>query len=267
LIASLAVTLGTSIALGLLGGTWLLLACPFWWRNTPEHPPAERRLAYWFLAAWLAGLLLTTPLYTPYPRLSLPWLISAWIAAAALLASPAFQKALAGEYSWQIAPNAHLTLISVFLVGAAGIFFALSKKTIHFPAYDSRTGIETVAGEIHELVRRKFGGRAVVYVYAEPSLFYHLRAQGLSAVPIAFIPESSDSASVPVLFAFGPHARRSDVFLKEWDSRGTDLEAIANFSLTASDFVLLNHYSPGELRSPAFSREQSISLYRLRSPE
>jgi dolichyl-phosphate-mannose-protein mannosyltransferase len=258
---------GTSLALGLLGSFWLIAACPWWNRTQPTESPAKD-LAYWLIAVWFVGLFLVTPFYTPYPRLSLPWLISAWITAGAMIGSPTGQQLLFGTRPWQSAHNGIPIVVWLgfaFLLGLAGNVVVDKMRS---PAgWEDRTGLERAARQIQKRVQAEYQGQAVVYVYAEPALFYHLRANDLPIVaPVADLGFVDRSSPVPVLLAVGLHAERSPSFQADFERRASQMELLESFSYTPSELVLLDHFPPAALRDPAFPREQTVKLYRLQSP-
>lgn len=255
---------GTSVVLGILGAGWLIAACPIWNKSEAEDP--SRDLAYWLLAAWFVGLFVATPLYTPYPRLSLPWLVTAWLTAAAMLVSPPFQKLLAGKWGWQSKPLGDVAWVLLAVLGLSGSGMRIAAGGDSPSPWQERTGLERIAGRIDNVISQKFAGRAVVYVYAEPALFYHLEAKGVSAVPVANLPVSERQASIPLLLVVGPHAERSPAFQREWQSGRHQFELLGRFAYVPSELVLFNQYSPEEIEDPAFQREQSIQLYLANPP-
>lgn len=265
-LGALGMWIGTSVILGLLAVGGFVAACP--WRRKLSNDPDEpnRPLAYWFAAAWFLGLLLATPLYTPYPRLSLPWLISAWIGAAALASSESIQKLIAGEHDWQTSSAATVPAV-LGVVASTGLGTGISQNRHQIEAtWEDRTGLQDAASDVHSLISRQFRGRAVVYVYAEPALFYHLRSQDIAAAPVADLQFTGVDSAVPILLAVGPHARRNPRFQEEWRARRRDFTLLENFSYRPSDLVLLNHYPPEKLNNPQFLREQTVRLYRWNPP-
>ena len=266
ILLALAVWLGTSLVLGTLGVLRLVLACP--WRRRASTDSSGSNLAYWFIAAWFIGLFLATPLYTPYPRLSLPWLIAAWMMSSAMLGSRTGQDILFGRRPWQAGHDAIPAIVSLlgvaFLLGWAA---NLAAEGIRLPAaWEDRTGLEQSAEKIADQLESQYQNQAIVYVYAEPALFYHLRAKGLPMVaPVADLGFADRPSAVPTLLAVGPHARRSPEFQAEFQKRGGRFELLESYRFTPSPLVLLNHFPPRALRDPDFEREETIDLYRVKS--
>ncbi|MCA9072146.1 MAG: hypothetical protein KDA84_24630, partial [Planctomycetaceae bacterium] len=265
---AVAMWLGTSVVLGLMSWGYLLFACPLWNKSQKQNG-SHRALAYWLLAAWFVGLFLATPLYTPYPRLSLPWLVAAWIASAAVLTSPPIQNLLSGQASWQPKPLGRGVLVALLLVTVSGVTIRIFTNQNPFFPWQDRTGLERVATRIQTLVTQKVGRESVIYVYAEPGLFYHLarvRRDDGYAGPVANLQFSERPASIPVLLVVGPHAQRSPAFQKEWEMVQSRFELLGRFPYLPSDLVLLNQHSATEIENPDFQPEQSIHLYLVSPP-
>ncbi len=266
-LTALAAYLGTSVVLGGLGILWLIIVCP-WWSGISQAEDMPKNLAYWFLAAWFVGLLLATPLYTPYPRLSLPWLVSAWWAGAACLGSSRIQALFSGNLSPSLRP-----LIILGLSGFAGasVFLAIGKRDAE-PNSPQSPWLERaeLAKTVHTIQRRlhaEFPGDVILYIYAEPAVFYHLRAQGLEAVaPVADLGFAAQPATVPTFLFLGPHAERSEHFQQTWKQSAQHFERVGSYAFFPSELVLLNQNSAKTLKDPKFEREQVLKIYRLKSP-
>jgi hypothetical protein len=257
--------LGTSVVLGLCGFVWLIAHCP-WWHQPNGKSQAANELAYWLIAAWFLGLLLSTPLYTPYPRLSLPWLLAAWIAFAAMLGSPGVQRMALGQAAWQSSRKGSVCLFALGAVSLMGFADKLMIAPPRPPAmWEDRKGLESIASEIHEHVAARHDDRAVVYVYAEPALLYHLHAMGMNDVaPVAHL--GITNQSVPILLAVGPHAKRSEAFQEEFQRSKDRWELVGQYAYEPSRLVLLDQFSPAELEELNFPSAQSVEVYLLKPP-
>ncbi len=263
ILAAAAYWLGTSVVLGLLGFVWLVLACPWWARN---QDAARSGLAYWLSAAWFAGLFLATPLYTPYPRLCAALAHGGMDDRGGDDWFPRRARLLSGQYDWQ-AKRWSIALTG--LVAVAGIFSAgmnaIQNDGFRVPAWQDRTGLEHIAARIENLDSRQ-NRPPLIYVYAEPALFFHLRAEGLEAVaPVADLQFAEMPAEWPTFLVVGPHAERSEAFQRQWRDTSDRFERIARFRDQPSDLVLLNQYPPKALKNKNFSRAETISIYRLKS--
>lgn len=267
LFAVLAIGLGTSVVLGLAGLIWLLTHCP-WWRGQESEHRTGFGLAYWLIAAWFVGLFLSTPLYTPYPRLSLPWLLAAWITSAAMLGSPVVQRLAFGQRPWQSSRKGTACLCLMALVSVSAFLGKMMAAPPSPPAmWEDRPGLESIAHAIHQEVITRYGGEALIYVYAEPALFFHLKAGQLDLVaPVADLGFAGQPAPVPVLLAVGPHAERSEDFQSEFQQTTDRWELLDEFPYRPSPLVLLDQLAPEEINAPNSPREQTVRLYRLKSP-
>lgn len=245
--------------------------------GTPSSGASSNsRLAVWLLAAWFVALLLATPLYRPYPRLTLPWLVAAWLGAGAALGQvvrrqgPEITGRSSGRSRWIFAGAA-------LLAGLAAFGFWISSEhltTRGVPGWQPRTGLERIAGRIiadaaDEARRLGAGGpnELVIYTYAEPAVFYHLRAGGLELVgPISnldFVKPGASRLPYPVFLVVGPHALRTQEFRVQWRQLSDKFEPVATYEYQASDLVLLNEYAPERLT--AERPIETVRLYRWTS--
>ena len=226
----------------------------------------------WLLAAWVIGLSVSIPLYSPYPRLALPWLvgvvllISRWSDFRQIV-EPTLEKRM---QMW------------VFLVMAA-IFALLLIPSIPIPADSFRFRCWETRSQFREIARDVTGDalkaaqaanqkpiqntQAVLYVYAEPGLFFHLPADGLAVQPagnLNFV-DIEATRRLPTFLVTGPHAQRSKAFADEFAKRADQFEWIASYPYDASDFVRLDDVSATQLRARREPLE--VRLYRVLVPE
>ena len=109
--------------------------------------------------------------------------------------------------------------------------------------------------------------QAVLYVYAEPGLFFHLSADGLAVQPagnLNFV-DIEATRKLPTFLVTGPHAQRSQAFADEFAKRADQFELIASYPYDASDFVRLDDVSATQLHARRDPLE--VRLYRVRVPE
>ena len=109
--------------------------------------------------------------------------------------------------------------------------------------------------------------KSVVYVYAEPGLFFHLPADGLAVQPAAnlnFV-DIEATRKLPTFLVTGPHAQRSKPFADEFSKRADQFELIASYPYDASDFVRLDAVRATQLR--VHREPLEVRLYRVRVPE
>ena len=236
-------------------------------------------LAGWLLAAWFLGLVVAIPLYRPYPRLTLPWLMACWLGAGAafdwllrtgLAREEAGTDIGARQSSWR--PS---WVWTAMLAGVVALLLVpgrdLTARAV--PGWQPRTGLAAIARRIAEDVGRETSGKAgsvgdsaIVYVYGEPGLFFHLRAQGLQLVgPVSdlrFAEGGSERLPRPTYLATGPQAhRRSPTFSEQFTRYRDQFQLVTTYPYRPSDLVFLNEYSPDEL---AHHRVEEVRLFRVR---
>ena len=230
--------------------------------------------AEWLLAAWFIGLTLTTPLYRPYPRLVLPWMASACFVMAWLFFGASRFENL------RIPRTVGIVLWFVIMAGSVGLEFLdlpLPRDGLWVTGWQPRTALADLTSQIQQAIRddvarnggREVGGkRAIVYVFAEPGLFFHLPAHDLAVGPVGdlrFADLSASHTRLPTFLIVGPHADRTPRFRDEFSDRTARLQLIQSWPYAASDFVLLDQVPPSQL--DAERRKSEVRLYRVRAPE
>jgi len=239
-----------------------------------SDPAQATRLAGWMLAAWFAGLLLATPFYYPYPRLSLPWLVACWLGSAAALQSFAAS-------AWFTAAVQRLQPRAVY---SGAIVFALCIPAAAWcrgsPVWPMRTvpwqdhrGLARIAELILTDVNAESrpsvdGVQAVIYVYAEPALFFQMESRArLDDLPclahpagnLDLIAAGPADPRVATYVAIGPHGFREGTYIDEIVAR---LVPVGEYPYHPSDMVRLDEL-------PAWSLEgrdtvdESVHLYRV----
>lgn len=239
----------------------------------------DSSLATWLVAAWFLGMLLSTPLYRPYPRIALPWLMAAWLGTSAgipwavnliVTQRPTIRRTLSSHLPQRIRSVGLCLLILIGAIWWKGA--AISARGI--PGWQNRTGLESIATEIvadaRTSVKDATGGAEeynLFYIYAEPSLFFHLAGQGVPAAPIAdlsFVGELQQPAKATIFLLTGPQAHHDPEFLSRLDELNPALERVATYDYKPSDFVLLNRYPPRQLASLPQRPIEQIRMFRLR---
>jgi dolichyl-phosphate-mannose-protein mannosyltransferase len=250
----------------------------------------DARLGGWILAAWLIGLVVATPLYRPYPRLLLPCLIGAMIAAGIGLSllvhrltarwteerrgAEGQQPTANSQQPTVLSPPSSATLILVCCL------VLLLAGVDRFPAWQDRGALERIAGEVIDSIQSPESKAVstlnsqpstlnsfVIYVLAEPGLYYHLASrEDAGAVPFIAQPASNlgmlepgkTDPRLPAYLLTGPHAREEREQLADRTERVT---LIQSFAYHPSDLVLLDDIPPRDL---ARKREATIELWRIR---
>jgi hypothetical protein len=150
----------------------------------------------------------------------------------------------------------------IMLVTAAGT----GRTPLEPVAWQSRAAWKPVSKQIISDVTSRARqisndpSRAIVYVYGEPALFFHLYQTGTQAILPAgdtLLTEGSD-VQVPTFLVAGPELR--DKF-PQLESR---MEMLGKYEYFPSDLVLLNYHHPRELRTDAAISRQ-VRLYRISS--
>ena len=245
---------------------------------TKKSSNEQTPLPYWLLAAWVAGLLLATPLYTPYPRLVLPLLSAIWVGGGygvVTLGSLFFKQQVADQSDSKNQPI-HLLLdnqITPFVLVLAVFILLVTGQKYH--AWESRDDFRTIAHQIVQLteaIAREENGdtdKIGYYVYAEPALFYHLSAEDKVAGPsgnLKFADPEQPRLDIPTFLLTGPHANRSSEFKEEWKKFSNQFTKIAEYEYHPSSIVQLNNFSPKEiLKTPDTQKAETITLYRLKN--
>lgn len=263
----MALRLLTPILLGLVA----LAGCVSWivtHRRTPNESSG------WMILAWISGLSVATPFYHPYPRLVLPWLIAVWLGVG-LAVHLLIASGRLGTVPWSSFPKWRANWCEFAL---AGWLFTLNAVrcgigTEH--CWQDRSDLarttDALAAQIKKLTATAgfAEDQTYAYVYGEPSIFFALRASGLSLVgPV----QNLD-------FMAGPHPRPTflfrttrvfqDVgFIDQWEAHEHFLEPIAQKRIGESHLVRFDTIPrPTQnvtfLKSNAI-RGEDIQVFRVR---
>ena len=227
---------------------------------------AAQTLAAWLLAAWFCGLLLATPLYYPYPRLTIPWMMSAWLGIAALIG---WLEQRCGGSLFQIFSRQAGAVVSIpqLLSAVSPVIVAMVLVLISGPwsvaAWQSRTGLADISRQILVDLQRDDANAAdaILYIYAEPGLFFNLKAQGHQLTgPVAdFQFLNSLPPQVPVYLIAGPHADQDPAFREQFAAVHDRLEQVHSYDYSPSLLVRLNQ---SELVSK--DTNETVTVYRAR---
>lgn len=218
-------------------------------------------LTLWTVAAWILGLVVATPLYRPYPRLVLPLIVGASIGAGLALAAVRCPI----RNSECLKPNTRLWWIPC-LVYPAGLLLVLVLVPVRLGIWSDRNALRMIAAEIIARLPRSDDRDdidSVVYVLAEPGLYYHLAAykgdKEIIAQPASnlgmLVPGKADPR-VPTYIVTGPHAADED---RQLASHPAVID-VAQWPYEMSDLVLLDEVGPAQL---AGHRRRAIRLWRI----
>ncbi len=270
----LACVLGVSPLLGILGSSGILLQLFFvsgireqGGDSSPsqaEYRNWHRSLAAWLLAAWFCGLLLATPLYYPYPRLTIPWTISAWLGTAAL-AGWVEQRCPGDLFQMEFRTDARDSKTSPFIPGVSVVMIVLILvlflKPLRVTAWQPRNGLALISQEMLSDLRAITGSDSILYVYAEPGLFFNLQAQGHALTgPVAdFQFLNSLSPQIPVYLITGPHASTDSNFQQKFEQVRDRFELVKSYDYTPSLLVRMN-----QARVDGKAESEPVLLYRAK---
>ncbi|QDT45121.1 Dolichyl-phosphate-mannose-protein mannosyltransferase [Gimesia alba] len=230
-------------------------------------PAVNQSLAAWLLAAWFCGLLLATPLYYPYPRLTIPLTMSAWLGAAAF-AGWLEQRCIGTLFSSNTQTAKPSKSLAAVLPGVAVVVFTLilvvSFKPWTVAAWKPRDGLAIIARNMLADLKSERGSSAsdsILYIYAEPGLFFNLKSQGHQLTgPVAdFHFLDSRPANVPVYLIAGPHAAADTEFQKKFDPVRDRFELVKSYDYTPSLLVRLNQSHLGKK-----NESEPVRLYRAK---
>lgn len=191
----------------------------------------EQLRAGCLIAAWFAGLLLVTPLYFPYPRLALPlWLAGVlgcgwWWHQAWTPVTPSETPSVPVRWATPIA-------IAVPVLIVCGL------PIVGSVAWESRLATRTAAREFSRSLSDP--AATVVYVYADPALFYHLSRLGCVAIPRGELSASPAAGAQETWLAVGPYVGTEELS-QAIAASSTSLELAHETPAAASSLVLLDH--------------------------
>lgn len=242
-------------------------------RLTGRCTDDDKNLGGWLLAAWLFGLLLTTPLYRPYPRLMLPLTVSIWISAAAGIAgylnlrtSSASRRSITGRPQ---RTDRLLLVSSVVLLALVVVLASRQPARWDVPGWQARTGLRQISYDIYDNVAKLLKDdfslppeKSVTYVFGEPALFFQLHNRGSLTGPIAdFGFLSASPLSVPTFVVIGPHARETAGFDDMWKAAQPGLRLVGTYHYQPSMLVQLNDDQPAILDLNRDTPEEVIEVY------
>ena len=300
-LATVAVFSGSTVVLGVVALITLVVT-PLQIDRQSQAPAAadadrlaiwrSQRLAIWMVAAWFFGLLLATPLYHPYPRLTLPWLAAAWLGAGLAVGRLANRRTdsesdertetsvAPEEMAWL--PTGATAAVAAGIATVAALGLGVSRQTVA-PAgvvgWEDRTSYARLAGEfladIEQAVKtlpRSIVPEydAVVYVFAEPALYFHLASlEGASRLKFItqpagnlemVFPEASTDRRLPTFLLTGPHGHRSP---EELAAAMPFLAPLSERLYEPSTLVLLNDGAPPLPNREDLPEEYTVRLYHL----
>ena len=254
------------LVLGFVGSVMRLVGI---WRERTSPDDSRNYLAEWMLAAWFFGLLLGTSLYTPYPRLVIPLIVCCWINTGTLIQTLTSMESDRLCKRFGTTPKKLLVFVLAGTGLATGIFSFSQGVNYAVPGWQDRTSARSVAKQFRKSAGKeatKLGRQnpkeIIVYVYAEPAVFYHLRANDILAAPIGSL--NIEKTELPVFLITGPHAHRDPNFLEQWKAVKNRYLLIDRDKYRPRRFILLNDFKPAQVEYPETLPEEEYRLYLLK---
>lgn len=105
--------------------------------------------------------------------------------------------------------------------------------------------------------------KAVVYVYAEPALLFHLNRAGILARPVADLQVSAHEGT-PTYLIFGPNGKHNNGFWDALSAQETQLKWIVDVPYRPGEISMLDLFSTRWLRLHEDATTQNFELYRIR---
>lgn len=229
-------------------------------------------VAFWLLLVWFGGMLIATPFYTAYPRLTLPGVMTCWIGGGACISwcwnCVTLSSASATDTPASSRPQ-RATVSAVFatVIGIVMLCFGgqrLVTKTP--PAWEDRSGPARAAESFQPRIREIAGNNALVGVYADPAVYFHLNRVGIQNTVV--VDQSILRAPAPadgtLFLAIGLQAERSAEFQAQWRLQQHRWVEVERLGYRPSTIVRLNHECP-KWNSDFTHSGGTMTLYRLRT--
>ncbi|MGV2337506.1 MAG UNVERIFIED_CONTAM: glycosyltransferase family 39 protein [Planctomycetaceae bacterium] len=105
---------------------------------------------------------------------------------------------------------------------------------------------------------------AVLYVYGEPALAFHLQSLGLTAVPVAHIAVDAAADGAAVFLIFGPNARRTPGFWEQWQTEEARFEWVDDVYYRPGPVTLTDLFSAKYLSTHSEALQQRFEVYCVR---
>lgn len=258
-----------SVFWGIVGAIAALVAS----RTRIGFPALRDPSFLWMALASFFSMLLLTPLYRPYPRLMIPLVIWGCVSSSLLVAvcagihsgiSDRDRNTNEGDANEPRGMGSLALLVIMIAAFSWPMFRGREQPVDRSNLARATSELGTAMQDDARRATRK--PDCVVYVYAEPAVFFHLSG-ATAAGPVGDLEFASPTAPrmpMPVYLVVGPHARRSERFAEQWTARGDRFEKVGEWWYRPSLVVLLDHYHPEEVRHLPDRPTETIELYRLK---
>ncbi len=242
-------------------------------RSRTINARPARWFANWMCLAWIIGLLVSMPLYRPYPRLALLLMAAGWIGM-----SSAIVRLLTGRVA-RLTSETSRPVGRWLVFGCLGFVLAVStlRAARHgFTIWELRTELADASQQVLEEIRvdaqRQHakhssspikGVNAVVYVYGEPAVFFHLAQPDLAVQPVGdlgFAKPDARPSGLPTYLAYSHHAEATPTFASQFAEVKDRLTLLTVEPFRPSEFVLLDDVPPGKTRQHV---GEAVRVFRL----
>lgn len=217
----------------------------------------------WFVAAWIAGLTVTTPFYHPYPRLILPWLVAVWLGVGLAiqllvnsdrLGTAIFKTSKGWRASWcEIC-------LAIWIVTFSIIRCQMETEHCWQDRTDLARTMETVAAQIKKQTAAA-GFREdepFAYVYGNPPIVFALKSSGLSLVgPVQNLDFMAGPHPRPTFFVRTSRVYQIAGFKDQWEAHQHSLEPVAQKRFHQSHLV-----HGDSIKNPL--KDEEIQVFRVR---
>lgn len=267
---ALVIVTGQPLTLWLILGTWAIVEALRAYVQG-RLSAAELRGGS-FLAAWFAGLAVTTPLYQPYPRLCLPLEFAGLLGAAWWIhrrfhneKPPLVAAHNAARSLSERQPEKPTTLVLglgsllLFLL-SGGLTLAvinLEPSELQKSRLSARQAAQSITQDLSDPTR------TVAYVYGDPALFYHLTQLGVAATPCGDLKGPANPSASETLLITGLFVNQQGSFTTEWAVEQGRYELLKTIAAQPSSLVLLDN-APGGRQPQANTSALEWKVYRVR---
>lgn len=232
-----------------------------------------RWFANWMCLAWIVGLLVSMPLYRPYPRLALLLMAAGWIGMGS-----AVVRLLTGHMARATSRASGPGRRGALVVALVLILLASSSRAARHGVtiWEPRTELADATRQVLVEIRRDAdqqhvknstspirGVSAVVYVYGEPAVFFHMAQPDLAVQPVGdlgFAKPDARPSGLPTYLVYSHHAEVSPTFALEFARVKERLTLLTVAPFRPSEFVLLDDVPPGKARQHV---GEAVRVFRL----
>lgn len=143
---------------------------------------------------------------------------------------------------------------------------AMEAETVFTPSLLlDRRDTEELDSEVLPTAAELQSLHAVLYVYGEPAIAFHLQSLGLTAVPVAHIGVDAIADETAVFLIFGPNAKRTPGIWEQWQSLEARFEWVDDVFYRPGPVTLTDLFSAKYLSTHSEALQQRFEVYRVRN--